>query len=70
MNEIIFLVEEDLDGGYNAQALGQSIYTEGDTIEELKKNILDALRCHFDNIQEIPKIVRLQFIHEEILEYA
>ena len=50
MNEIIFLIEEDPEGGYNAQALGHSIFTEGETIEELKGNIKDALDCHFDNL--------------------
>lgn len=50
MNEIIFMIEEDPDGGYNAEGLGHSIFTDGDTIPELKKNILDAMKCHFDDI--------------------
>jgi predicted RNase H-like HicB family nuclease len=70
MKEIIFLIEDDPEGGYNAQALGYSIFTEGDTVEELKKNIMDALRCHFDDIKDIPRIVRLHFVKEEILNYA
>ena len=48
-NEIIFYVEESMDGGYEAKALGHSIYTEGDTIEELKNNIREAIQCHFEN---------------------
>ncbi|MGC9063720.1 MAG: hypothetical protein ACP5JL_03475 [bacterium] len=36
IKEIIFIVEEDLEGGYNARALGYPIFTEGETIEELK----------------------------------
>jgi hypothetical protein len=36
MNEIIFLVEEDIEGGYNAKALGESIFTQGETVEELR----------------------------------
>lgn len=48
IEEIIFLVEEDPEGGYNARALGHSIFTEGDTLDELKANIKDALKCHFD----------------------
>lgn len=48
MNEIIFLVEEALEGGYTARALGESIFTEGETLEETKKNIKDAVNCHFD----------------------
>ena len=34
-------------GGYNAQALGYSIFTQGETTEELKNNIMDAVGCHF-----------------------
>ena len=48
MNEIIFLVEEALEGGYTAKALGESIFTEGDTMEEIKAKIKEAVECHFD----------------------
>jgi predicted RNase H-like HicB family nuclease len=59
MREIIFLIEEDPDGGYNAEGLGYSIFTQGETVAELKGNILDALKCHFDDEEDIPKIIRL-----------
>lgn len=48
MNEIIFLVEEALEGGYTAKAIGESIFTETDTIDEIKVNIKEAVECHFD----------------------
>jgi predicted RNase H-like HicB family nuclease len=48
IKEIIFLVEEDPEGGYNAKALGESIFTEADSLEELKENIKNAIKCHFD----------------------
>ena len=70
MKEIIFIIEEDIDGGFTAKALGESIFTEGDTLEELKKNIKDALKCHFDNEEEIPKIIRLHKVEEEVFAYA
>jgi hypothetical protein len=66
MNEIFFLVEEALEGGYNARAIGESIYTQGDTIEEIKFNIRDAVQCHFD-AGNIPKIIRLHLVREEII---
>ncbi len=66
--EIIFLVEEDAEGGYIAKSLGYSIFTEADTIEELKKNIIDALKCHFENEEGFPKIIRLHIVREEIIE--
>ena len=48
MNEIIFLVEEALEGGYTAKAIGESIFTEADTMDEIKVNIKKAVECHFD----------------------
>ena len=47
MNGIIFIIEESAEGGYEAKALGHSIFTEGETIEALKQNISEAGRCHF-----------------------
>ena len=70
MTELIFIVEEDVDGGYNANALGVSIFTQGDTIDELKTNIKDALRCHFDDEKDIPKVIRLHQVKEEVFSYA
>jgi predicted type IV restriction endonuclease len=64
MNEIIFVVNESNEGGYEAQALGHSIFTEADSVEELKENIREAIQCHFD--ENAPKLVRLHFIREEI----
>jgi hypothetical protein len=49
LKEIHFIVEEDPAGGYTAQALGESIFAEGDTIDAIKKNTKDALRCHFEH---------------------
>lgn len=66
MNELIFLVEEAPEGGYTARALGESIFTEADTLPELQVNIRDAIRCHFEEGQQ-PKIVRLHHVREELL---
>ena len=66
MNEIFFLVEEALEGGYTAKALGESIFTEGDTMDELKINIREAVHCHFED-ESLPKIIRLHMVKEEIM---
>ena len=63
-NEIIFLVEESPEGGYEARALGYSIYTEGDTWEELREMVADAVRCHFEEA-EAPRIIRLHVVRAE-----
>lgn len=64
--ELIFLVEEAVEGGYTARALGESIFTDADSLEELRANIKDAIRCHFDD-GEAPRIIRLHFVKEELL---
>jgi hypothetical protein len=56
--EIIFLVEDAPEGGYVAQALGYSIFTEADTWEELKLAIRDAVQCHFDEGEQ-PDVICL-----------
>jgi hypothetical protein len=66
MKEIIFLVEEAVEGGYIAKALGESIVTEGDSIEEIKVNVKEAVECHFDEA-DIPKIIRLHIVKDELI---
>ena len=55
--EIIFLVQESPEGGYEAKALGHSIFTEADTYEDLKHMIQDAVCCHFEP-ELRPRVVR------------
>lgn len=66
MNEVIFLIEDALEGGFTARAVGQSIFTEGDTLEQLKFNIKEAVECHFDDDKK-PKLIRLHMIKEEVI---
>jgi hypothetical protein len=46
--EIIFSVQESPEGGFEARALGFSIYTQADGLDELKTMVQDAVRCHFE----------------------
>jgi predicted RNase H-like HicB family nuclease len=48
MNELLFLVEEADDGSFRAQAVGEAIHTEADTLEDLRREIRDAVLCHFE----------------------
>ncbi|MGL4502089.1 MAG: 2-oxoisovalerate dehydrogenase E1 subunit beta [Planktothrix sp.] len=59
MNEIIFLVKHDIEGGYVAQALAASIITQADDLDRLKLEIRDAVRCHFPDKQLHPSMIRL-----------
>jgi predicted RNase H-like HicB family nuclease len=64
--EIIFLVEEAPEGGYTAKALDYAIFTQAETIEELKSMAQDAVRCHFDETEK-PPIIRLHIVKDEVI---
>ena len=66
MSELIFHVEEAPEGGFTARALGHSIFTEADTMEELRTAVLDAVHCHFEP-NTGPSVVRLHIVRDEIL---
>jgi predicted RNase H-like HicB family nuclease len=60
--EIIFEVREDgVDGGYNARALGHDLFTQGDTIEEVRTMVKDAVASHFGNAWDRPHLIRLHY---------
>ncbi len=64
MKEIVFIVEESQDGGYFAHAVNQSIVTQGETMDELRGMISDAVRCHFVE-EEMPQYVHMHVTREE-----
>ena len=67
MKEIIFEVTEDqTDGGFVAHALGHSIVTQGDSWDELKANVREAVICHFDE-GKAPPVIRLHRVVDEVL---
>ncbi len=65
-NELIFLVEETPDGGYTARGLGESVFTEADDLEELRRNVREAVECHFEE-GKAPKMIRLHFVRQEVI---
>ena len=70
MTEIIFEVHADeVDGGYVATALGHSIATQGETLDELREMVRDAVRCHFgDGVPgPMPQLIRLHFVRDEVV---
>jgi len=66
MSEIIFMVEDAPEGGVTARALGESIFTEADSMAELHMKVRDAVKCHFEE-GKVPKINRLHHVREEII---
>ena len=66
--EIIFEVSEDeIDGGYSASALGFCIHTQGDTLDELRRNVREAVDCYFDDAMERPRLIRLHYVRDVVL---
>ena len=66
MNEIIFFIEEPAEGGFTARALGESIFTQVDTLDTLRQQVRDAVNCHFDE-GKAPEVIRLHFVRDEVL---
>jgi hypothetical protein len=64
--EIIFSVQESPEGGYEARALGHSIFTQADTMDELKRNVREAVHCHFESGQA-PVMIRLHVVKDEVI---
>jgi len=67
MKELIFEVLEDPAGGFTASALGYGIHTQSETEEDLKEQIRDAVDCYFDEPSEMPSVVRLHFVRDELM---
>ena len=67
MSEIVFLVEEDPDGGLTARSLGESIFAEADDMDALKEAVRDAVRCHFPDKNNRPRVIRLHSVRDEVI---
>ena len=65
-DEIIFAVQESPEGGFEARALSAPIFTEADTLDELRAMVRDAVECHFDE-EERPRVIHLHFVRDELI---
>ena len=66
LKELIFVVEEAPEGGYTARALGESIFTEADTLDDLRKAVRDSVACHYED-GDGPRLIRLHFVRDEVI---
>jgi hypothetical protein len=64
--EIIFTVEDAPEGGYTARALGHAIFTQGETLEELRQMVRDVVNCHFEQ-ENKPRLIRLHMVKDEVI---
>ena len=65
-SEVIFVVQESPEGGYEARALGHSIFTQAETVEALRAAARDAVVCHFEGADR-PRVIRLHLVKDELL---
>lgn len=66
MPDILFIVEESPGVGFAARAVGPDIFTEADSLPELRAMVRDAVRCHFGEGQA-PSLIRLRITREEFI---
>jgi hypothetical protein len=64
--EIIFLIEEDPDGGFTARGIGSDVFAEADDLASLRATVRDAVSAHFSE-SERPSLIRLRYVREEVL---
>ena len=69
MAELVFEVVQEADGGYCAECLTENIFTEGDTWDELRRNVVEATTAFFFD-RPRPAQIRLHMVRDEILSVA
>lgn len=67
--ELIFEVRDAEEGGYNARALGHAIFTQGETWDELRANVLEAASLHFEDSSARPRVIQLHYVKDELLPF-
>jgi len=71
MSELVFDVSQEADGGFCAECLSDTIVTEGNTWEELRKNVQEVVRAfYFDQPDKLPSVIRLHLVRDEVMALA
>ena len=70
MKELVFEVTQEDDGGYCAECLTENIFTQGDTWDDVRKNVQEAVRGFFFDQPQTPRSIRLHLVRDEILASA
>jgi hypothetical protein len=65
--ELIFEIRDAEEGGYYARALGHAIFTEAETWEALRENVLEAVSLHFEAVVDRPRMVQLHYVKDELI---
>jgi predicted RNase H-like HicB family nuclease len=67
MNELVFEVVQEEDGGFYAECLSENIFTQGDTWEAVRQNVPEAVRAFFFDRTPGPQRIRLHLVRDEVL---
>ena len=70
MNELVFEVTQEEDGGYCAECLSENIFTQGDTWDAMRQNVQEAVRAYFFDQPAAPRRIRLHLVRDEVLASA
>ena len=68
--ELIFEVRDAEEGGLWARALGHAIFTQGESWDELRTNVLEVTALHFEESSERPRLVQLHYVKDELIPVA
>lgn len=66
MNELVFEITQEADGGFVAEALGESIITQADTWDELRANVREAVKAYYFD-RPAPSRLRLHLVRDEVI---
>jgi predicted RNase H-like HicB family nuclease len=66
VSELVFEVAEEAEGGYSAECLTENIFTQGDTWEQLRANVKEAVQAYFFDGPK-PQYIRLHLVRDEVL---
>ena len=67
--ELIFEIRDAEEGGFCARALGYGIFTQAETWEELRSNVLEAVSLHFEDATECPRLVQMHYVRDELIPF-
>ena len=65
--ELIFEIRDAEEGGFYARALGHGIFTDAESWEELRANLLEAVSLHFEGAEERPRLVQMHYVKDELI---
>lgn len=67
MNELVFEVTGESDGGFCAECLTENIFTQADSWEDLRRNVWESVQIYFFDQPQPSRRIRLHLVRDEVL---